>query len=157
MLAVHNTEAFPLAGGLIHIDPVSGVQTEITSFGTSTFPFGVAIDANGDIFIAALDIAGLREKAATVGVYGNREYNPGWHTALDLHSLLTVAEAVARAGAERRESRGAHFREDHPQKDETLGKVNVVIRKADDGTMQVRREPVPEMTDENREIVEENQ
>jgi len=102
-------------------------------------------------------IAELRRQTAGVGVYGNREYNPGWHTALDLHNLLTVAEAVARAGIERQESRGAHFREDFPQKVDDFAKVNVVVRKGADGTMEVRREPVPAMTDENRQIIEENQ
>ncbi len=99
----------------------------------------------------------LREKASTVGVHGNREYNPGWHTALDLHSLLMVAEAIARSALERRESRGAQFREDFPQKDDEMAKVNVVLRKGSDATMQVHREPVPEMRDEQRQIVTENQ
>jgi succinate dehydrogenase / fumarate reductase flavoprotein subunit len=106
---------------------------------------------------AASKIAELRQKADAVGVFGNREYNPGWHTALDLHSLLVVSEAIARAGAERRESRGAHFREDFPAKDEEFGKVNIVIRKADDGTMEVRREPVPAQTAAHQEIIVENQ
>src|SRR6185503_18502749 len=53
---------------------------------------------------ALRDIAELRRRAAAVRVEGNREYNPGWHTALDLHSLLTVSEAVARAALERKES-----------------------------------------------------
>ncbi len=101
-------------------------------------------------------IAELAAKAQTVGVYGNREYNPGWHTALDLKNLLTVSEAVARAGLEREESRGAHFREDHPAKDDELGGVNIAIVKAADGTMQVRRDPVPALAEEHREIIEEN-
>ena len=55
-----------------------------------------------------------KARAAKVGVGGNREYNPGWHTALDLHNLLTVSEAIARAAIERKESRGGHFRDDYP-------------------------------------------
>ena len=107
---------------------------------------------------AAVDaVAGLRQRAETVGVCGNREYNPGWHTALDLHSLLTVAEAVGRAGVERQESRGAHFREDFPQKHDEFAGVNVVVRKGAGGEMEVRREPVPATTDEQRKIIEENQ
>jgi succinate dehydrogenase / fumarate reductase flavoprotein subunit len=105
---------------------------------------------------AVLGIEALEEQAAVVGAYGNREYNPGWHTALDLHNLLTVAEAVARAAIERKESRGAHFREDFPKKEDELAKVNVVIAKGADGAMQVRREPVPAQTDEHRRIIEEN-
>ncbi len=100
-------------------------------------------------------VAELRERAAKVTVPGNREYNPGWHTALDLHNLLTVSEAIARAGIEREESRGAHFREDRPEKDEGFGKVNIAIRKGADGEMEIRRTPVPELTDEHRQIIEE--
>ena len=58
-----------------------------------------------------------------VGVTGNREYNPGWHTALDLHNLLTVSEAITRSALERKESRGGHFREDYPDKDPAFGHV----------------------------------
>ena len=58
------------------------------------------------------------ERASRVGVSGNREFNPGWHTALDLKNLLTVSEAITRAALERKESRGAQFREDYPEKDE---------------------------------------
>ena len=72
----------------------------------------------------ALDgILKLRERAEHVAVTGNREYNPGWHTALDLNNLLTVSEAVTRAALLRKESRGAHFRDDFPAKDETYGSV----------------------------------
>ena len=59
----------------------------------------------------------------TVSVDGNREYNAGWHTALDLHNMLTVSEIVTRAALERKESRGAHFRDDFPAKDEQCGKI----------------------------------
>ena len=70
------------------------------------------------------------ERAARVGVIGNRDFNPGWHTALDLKNLLTVSEAITRAALERKESRGAQFREDYPEKDERFAKVNTIIRKA---------------------------
>ncbi len=61
-----------------------------------------------------------------VSVDGNREYNSGWHTALDLHNMLTVSEIVTRSAIERKESRGAHFRDDYPNKDEQAGKFNIV-------------------------------
>ncbi|MHC4430134.1 MAG: fumarate reductase/succinate dehydrogenase flavoprotein subunit, partial [Planctomycetota bacterium] len=78
----------------------------------------VGIVRNGDELNEAIDvIAMLRERAERVAVPGNREYNNGWHTALDLRNLLMVAEAMARAAISRTESRGAHFREDHPAKD----------------------------------------
>jgi succinate dehydrogenase / fumarate reductase flavoprotein subunit len=97
----------------------------------------------------------LWERAKRVGVSGNREYNPGWHTALDLTNLLTVSEAVTRSALERRESRGAQFREDFQSKDAALGKVNMVLRKAADGSMQLRREPIPEMPAELKQVIEE--
>jgi succinate dehydrogenase flavoprotein subunit len=100
-------------------------------------------------------ITGLRDEAARVAVHGNREYNPGWHTALDLENLLTVSEAVARAALERKESRGAHFRDDHPQKDPEWGRYNLVVRKDETGGMQVQREPVVEVRADLRQIIEE--
>jgi succinate dehydrogenase / fumarate reductase flavoprotein subunit len=90
-----------------------------------------------------------------VGVGGHREYNPGWHTALDLHNLLTVSEAITRSALERKESRGGHFREDYPDKDGTLGKLNIVVRKERDGGMSVSRVPLPEMPPELKAIIEE--
>jgi succinate dehydrogenase / fumarate reductase flavoprotein subunit len=105
----------------------------------------------------ALDaLRALRERARKVSVTGNREYNPGWHTALDLQSLLTVSEIVARAALERKESRGGHFRDDFPEKDPAYGKFNIVIRKAPGGDMLVTREPIPEMPPDLRQIIEEN-
>jgi len=98
----------------------------------------------------------LWQRARRVGVTGHREFNPGWHTALDLPNLLTVSEAIARAALERRESRGAHFREDLPDKDPAFGKLSVVIRKGADGSMQVAREPIREMPVELKQIIEEN-
>jgi len=101
-----------------------------------------------------LDAIGkLRERATAVRIGGNRAYNPAWHTALDLHNLLTVSEAIARSALERKESRGAHFREDFPAKDPAFGKFNVVVASG----MRVRREPVPEMPGELKKIVEEMQ
>jgi succinate dehydrogenase / fumarate reductase flavoprotein subunit len=106
--------------------------------------------------VEALDvIAGLKARAAKVGVRGNREYNPGWHTALDLDSLLTVSEVVARAAIERKESRGAHFRDDYQAKDADWGRTNLVVKKAADGSMAVRRTPVPEMRADLKQIIEE--
>jgi succinate dehydrogenase / fumarate reductase flavoprotein subunit len=107
--------------------------------------------------LSALDhLRTFWERAARVGVTGNRDFNPGWHTALDLKNLLTVAEAITRAALERKESRGAQFREDYPEKDERFAKVNSVIRKAEDGNMEVRLEPLPEMPDYLKRVVEDN-
>jgi succinate dehydrogenase / fumarate reductase flavoprotein subunit len=101
------------------------------------------------------EIRRLRRRAECVAVYGNREYNPGWHAALDLPNLLTVSEAIVRAAIARTESRGAHFREDRPEKDAELGKVNFAIRKGRDGEMQVASIPIPQMPPELRQIIEE--
>jgi len=104
---------------------------------------------------ALAGIARLREQAERVGVGGNREYNPGWHTGLDLANLLIVSEAITRAAIERRESRGGHFRDDYPEKDPAGARFNVVIRKGADGEMQLSREPVPEMPADLKRIIEE--
>src|SRR5581483_7684042 len=69
----------------------------------------------------------LKTRAQRAGVIGHREFNPGWHTALDLKNLLTVSEAITLAAIERKESRGAQFREDYPNKDERFSKVNTMI------------------------------
>jgi succinate dehydrogenase / fumarate reductase flavoprotein subunit len=104
---------------------------------------------------ALRQVGALAARAATVAVSGNREYNPGWHTALDLHNLLTVSEAVTRAAIERRESRGAQFRDDFPAKDEAFAKINFIVRKGADGNMVVAPEAVVPMSEEQRRVVEE--
>jgi succinate dehydrogenase / fumarate reductase flavoprotein subunit len=101
-------------------------------------------------------IGNLESRALRAAVTGNREYNPGWHTALDLKNLLTVSEAITRAALERKESRGAQFREDYPDKDERLAKVNTMISQAPDGSMQIRLEPLPEIPEYLKQVIEEN-
>jgi succinate dehydrogenase / fumarate reductase flavoprotein subunit len=96
----------------------------------------------------------LRERARHVGVGGHREYNPGWHAALDLHNLLTVSEAITRSAIERRESRGGHFREDYPDKDPAFGTINIIVRKQPDGRLEVSRAPIPEMPEELKAVIE---
>jgi succinate dehydrogenase flavoprotein subunit len=105
--------------------------------------------------LEAIEQLGARARQA--GVMGNREYNPGWHTAQDLSNLLLISEAITRAAIERKESRGAHFRDDYPGRDEAAGKFNLVIRRGPDGEMQISREPVPEMTAELKQIIEEKE
>ena len=117
----------------------------------------VGIVRREDEIKRALDILKtLNDRARKVSVTGNREYNPGWHTALDLQNLLTVSEIVARAALERKESRGGHFRDDFPEKNPSYGKFNIVIRRGPNGEMQVTREPIPEMREDLKRIVEEN-
>jgi succinate dehydrogenase / fumarate reductase, flavoprotein subunit len=116
----------------------------------------VGIVRREEEMVRALDeIAALKARAARVSVAGHREYNPGWHTALDLQNLLTVSEAVTRAAIERKESRGGHFRDDHPAKDPAYAAFNIVLRRGADGAMQVERRPIPALPDELRSIIAE--
>jgi succinate dehydrogenase / fumarate reductase flavoprotein subunit len=100
-------------------------------------------------------IGKLKERAAKVAVHGHREYNPGWHTALDLKNLMTVSEAITRSAIERKESRGGHFREDFQNKDAAFGKVNVIVKKNADGSMYVRRDTIPPLPEELQKVIEE--
>ena len=97
----------------------------------------------------------LKERANHAGVIGHREFNPGWHTAIDLKHLLIVSEAITHAALERQESRGAQFRDDYPEKDEKFSKVNTMISRGPDGAMQIRLEPLPEMPDYLKQVIEE--
>jgi succinate dehydrogenase / fumarate reductase flavoprotein subunit len=97
----------------------------------------------------------LWDRAGKTAVQGHREYNPGWHTAIDLKHLLTVAEAITLSAIERKESRGGHFREDFPDKSATDAKMNIIVSKAADGSMQLRRESIPDMPAELKAVVEE--
>jgi succinate dehydrogenase / fumarate reductase flavoprotein subunit len=105
---------------------------------------------------ALVGIETLKARAVRVAVTGNREYNPGWHTALDLVNLLTVSEAITRSALERKESRGGHFRDDFPDKDPAAAGYNIVISRGSDGTMNISREPIPPLRDDLKQIVEEN-
>jgi len=101
-------------------------------------------------------INSLKTRAEKTSITGNCEYNPGWHTALDLKNLLTVSEAITRAALERKESRGAQFREDYPDKDERFSKVNTIVHKSAADDMAVRLEPLPEMPEYLKQVIEEN-
>jgi succinate dehydrogenase / fumarate reductase flavoprotein subunit len=100
------------------------------------------------------NIARLKQRARNVKVEGNRQFNTGWHLALDLHSLLTFAEAATLAAIERKESRGGHTRNDYPNADAKFAKVNIVIRKKN-GEMALSQEPLPQLPDELKALLEE--
>jgi succinate dehydrogenase / fumarate reductase flavoprotein subunit len=111
----------------------------------------VGIIRTADELTKALEeLAVLRERATRVKVEGHRQFNPGWHLALDLDPLLAVSECITRAAAERTESRGAQTREDYPDTAPELGKVNVVVQQGDAGLSLRRepREPIPPELDE---------
>ena len=99
----------------------------------------------------------LAERVQRVTVQGNREYNAGWHTAMDLRHLMTVSEAIALAALERKESRGGHFREDYPDKDENEGRDSIIVRRGPDGEMQVTREALPAVRADLQAVIEEMQ
>jgi succinate dehydrogenase / fumarate reductase flavoprotein subunit len=108
-----------------------------------------------DMALALEKLADMKKRAAGVSAGGNREYNPGWHTAIDLRNLLTVSEAIALSAIDRKESRGAHFREDFPEKSAAEGTYNHTVMPGPDGSMVLQREPLPAMTDEMKQIIEE--
>jgi len=108
-----------------------------------------------DLRRALSELDGLEARAARVRVEGSRLFNPGWHLAWDLHSMLTVAEAVTRSALARRESRGAHSRIDYPGLDDAWGKKhNVVVKKG--GTMTLVETPVLEMPDDLKQLLAED-
>ena len=98
----------------------------------------------------------LKRRAGQVGVTGHREFNTGWHAALDLGNLLMVSEAITRSAIEREESRGGHFRADYPDKDPAYATFNIVVKRGPDGEMQVSRAPLPPMPEELKQVIEEN-
>jgi succinate dehydrogenase / fumarate reductase flavoprotein subunit len=108
-----------------------------------------------DLARALTAVQALRARGEQVAVGGNREYNPGWHTALDLPNLMTVSEAVVRSALDRKESRGGHFREDYPEKDPAAAKYNIAVRKAEDGSMEMEHLPIPPLPPELQAIVQE--
>jgi succinate dehydrogenase / fumarate reductase flavoprotein subunit len=116
----------------------------------------VGIVRQEDEMQQALEVIGkLKARAARAGVGGHREYNTGWHTALDLDNLLTISEIVAIAGIERKESRGGHFRDDYPERSAEWAKSNLRISKGPDGRSKVERVPVVPLTGEMKQVIEE--
>jgi succinate dehydrogenase / fumarate reductase flavoprotein subunit len=113
------------------------------------------VRSESEMLQALQDLDALKARAARAAVTGHREYNPGWHTAIDLRNLLTVSEAITRSAIERRESRGGHFRDDYPDKNSDYAAFNIVTRKRADGSMEVARVPLPPMPAELKQIIEE--
>jgi succinate dehydrogenase / fumarate reductase flavoprotein subunit len=119
-----------------------------------TMSRGVGIfRVEADLKKAIEELDALKAEAAKVRVTGSREFNPGWHLARDLRSMLICSESVARSALMRRESRGAHSRLDYPNLDAEFGKKNTVVRR-DGEAMSVTQAPLPEMPAELRSIVE---
>ena len=108
-----------------------------------------------DLVKALAELEKLKDRASNVRVIGNREYNAGWHTSMDLRNLLTVSEAITKAALNRKESRGAHFRDDFPAKDDKVGKFNHIIFKGTDGRMNMREDPVKDIREDLKQLIEE--
>jgi succinate dehydrogenase / fumarate reductase flavoprotein subunit len=98
------------------------------------------------------EIDKVKQRLARVSVEGSRLYNPGWHLALDLKSMITVSEAVALSALAREESRGAHSRIDFPNLDPAWGAKNNVIEREGEA-MRLRQSPVPVMPEELRSLL----
>ncbi|WP_414690036.1 fumarate reductase/succinate dehydrogenase flavoprotein subunit [Nocardioides sp.] len=96
------------------------------------------------------EIERFKERARTMVVEGHRQYNPGWHLAIDLRNMLIVSESIARAALAREESRGGHTRDDFPQTDHDVwGRKNLVVALDETGEgVQLSEKPLPEMPDE---------
>ena len=114
-------------------------------------PFSSLIRTAEEMEQALKQISELRERASRVAVEGHRQYNPGWHLALDLRNMLLVSECIARAALERTESRGGHTRNDYPATDDEWGNINLHCV-LDGDTVTVERRPLPQMPDELREL-----
>ncbi len=104
--------------------------------------------------LALVKIAEFKGRHAKASVSGTREYNPGWHTAIDLTFMLIVSESIARSALERKESRGAQFREDYPEKSAECGTFNLITKRGADGTMTVTRRPIVPMRADLKAIIE---
>jgi succinate dehydrogenase / fumarate reductase flavoprotein subunit len=113
------------------------------------------VRTEGEMTRALEVLAQLRTRAAKAGIAGNRQYNNGWHTAMDLDNMLLVSEAVTRAALLRKESRGAQFRDDFPDKDPEWGKYNIAVLRGDDGAMRVEKRPLQPVPDELKKVIEE--
>jgi succinate dehydrogenase / fumarate reductase flavoprotein subunit len=112
------------------------------------------IRTEGELRKALEEIAVFRQRLGRVKVEGGREFNPAWHLALDLYSMLSVSEATTLGAIARKESRGGHTRDDYPMADDRLGKLNMVIRKRQ-GQLTVTEEPLPEMPAELKALLQE--
>jgi succinate dehydrogenase / fumarate reductase flavoprotein subunit len=101
------------------------------------------------------EIGKLKDRATRLQVEGHRQYNPGWHLAIDLTNMLIVSECIAKAALERRESRGGHTRDDFPGPDDSWGQINLVLTLAGgdfSAPVDLRRQDLPVMPDDLKEL-----
>ena len=101
------------------------------------------------------EIEAFKERAKGMVVEGHRQYNPGWHLALDLRNMLIVSECIAKAALAREESRGGHTRDDFPGPDPEWGTKNLVVNLNAEGTgVDLHEKPLPVMPDELKKYFE---
>jgi succinate dehydrogenase / fumarate reductase flavoprotein subunit len=112
------------------------------------------IRREGEMEQALEKLADLRVRARRAGVEGHRQFNPGWHLALDLRNMLLVSECVARAALERTESRGGHTREDHPGMDREWRRINLLCQLTDPTGGLAATDPVRGQIDLTRETTD---
>jgi succinate dehydrogenase / fumarate reductase flavoprotein subunit len=113
------------------------------------------VRAEEELMKAKNELPKFYDRAEHTIVDGHRDYNNAWHTAIDLYHLITVSEAITLSAISRNESRGAHFRNDYPEKDDSLSKLNTVIYKGSDGKMKIKSEPLPEIHPDLQKVIEE--
>ena len=113
------------------------------------------IRTESELQAALTAIEELKQRAKTMTIEGHRQYNPGWHLALDLRNMLLVAESIAKAALERQESRGGHTRDDFPKPDAEWGTKNLVVTLADDReSVMLNPQPLPPMPDDLKKFFE---
>jgi succinate dehydrogenase / fumarate reductase flavoprotein subunit len=112
------------------------------------------VRTHGELQRAIGELEQLRQRAQRVKIGGNIQYNPGWHLALDLKNMLDVSEAVTRAALERKESRGAHTRDDFTDSDPRWAKLNLIVRQGTAG-IEVSQRPLSEMPPELKQLLQE--
>ncbi len=111
--------------------------------------------SEGELTEAIDKIEKMKLLIKDVACDGNRNYNPGWHTALELNHMITVAEGIARAARERKESRGGHFREDFPEKSEEWGNMNICVKKSGADGMEIKPKTKLGMRPDLEQVIEE--
>ncbi len=165
---------FAKENGAVSLDPAAAIRAEQVALepfgrtGATEGPFQVQealqetmqdligiVRTEAEMQKALAAVGTFKERAKRVSVSGNREYNPGWHTSLDLPNMLAVSEAIARSAIARKESRGGHFRDDYPDKSAEFATFNHVVSKGPDGEMQLSRHTIPPMPEPLKAIIEE--
>ena len=129
----------------VHRDLQKTMQSLVGIFRTRT-----------DVEQALAELEKLNERWKLVSVEGSRMFNPGWHLALDMHSMLKISEAVAKCALVREESRGAHSRIDFPETSAEWGTRNNIISQDSSGKMNLRQDPKTDLPDELKQVLAED-